>query len=563
MRLRPSALLAAVLCGCAAEKGTSPPPPPIDAANLAIVSVQFTQGIQDVPGSLPMLAGRPTVANVMLSRSREGVNLAVPVVLRLFRNARLVYTDTARADGPLSRGTSLAMPAAQFLVPDTVMHGALSWQVEIDPRRTLTDSTRTDNLLPLTGTTALPVDSIAGMSVRVMPVVLSSAGGIIGRVTPATLDGTLLTSRQILPTGGLTATVGDAITVSADFGSAPTGGTRAFWETALATVNAARVISGRPNEFWIGLVPKPADIPYLQYGGMAYIGSLPSDIPLASVAVDPDVAGMEFTSATVAHELGHNFGQSHAPGCGPTPPVNPAYPNQTGDIIDVGFDVLSWATGATRLAPAVASTLADVMSYCKPVWISAYSWRAMYQFRRGALAVPVTRVARSPAILVSGSIAADGAVTLRPLLSADAVVDSDSGDGDVRVDVRDATGGTMASARVRSQALDHADGVRQFLAVLPASGAVRVRTVQASSRNGAVAVRTVAGGTDSVSVRAVSAGVSELRSLNGEAVLVRNSGTGDVLAIGWNGTVRIAHASATPVTVSVGQRGPRQSVLLR
>ncbi len=69
----------------------------------------------------------------------------------------------------------------------------------------------------------------------------------------------------------------------------------------------------------------------------------------------------------MAHELGHNHGQEHAP-CGVSP-ADAAFPYSGGAIGVWGLDRRS----ATLKDPA---KIKDIMSYCTPQWASDYTYEA-------------------------------------------------------------------------------------------------------------------------------------------------------------------------------------------
>ncbi|HEY0706689.1 MAG TPA: hypothetical protein VGG33_07830 [Polyangia bacterium] len=71
---------------------------------------------------------------------------------------------------------------------------------------------------------------------------------------------------------------------------------------------------------------------------------------------------------TVAHELGHNHGRQHAPGCGAAGP-DAMYPYKT-PAGDMGVNGFSLST--MTLKPR--AMFRELMSYCRPRWISDYQW---------------------------------------------------------------------------------------------------------------------------------------------------------------------------------------------
>jgi hypothetical protein len=73
---------------------------------------------------------------------------------------------------------------------------------------------------------------------------------------------------------------------------------------------------------------------------------------------------------TLAHELGHMHGRSHSP-CGVSS-WDPDFPYSTGGAGVWGLDSRS----GTFLDPSVA---VDLMGYCDPLWISDYTYRAIFQ----------------------------------------------------------------------------------------------------------------------------------------------------------------------------------------
>jgi len=74
---------------------------------------------------------------------------------------------------------------------------------------------------------------------------------------------------------------------------------------------------------------------------------------------------------TIIHEIGHNQGRQHSP-CGGASDPDPKYPYANADIGDWGYNLVT----KQLLQPGHAS---DVMGYCDPVWISDYTFNAIFQ----------------------------------------------------------------------------------------------------------------------------------------------------------------------------------------
>jgi len=369
------------------------------AVNLTLRQVVFTQVVQDVEGSLPLVTGVAAAAQVLVVRSQESVD-EVPVILRLFRGGVVVYTDTAKTGGVLGPTVSLLTASAQFLVPAALVAPDVSWQVELDPRQTVADSTRLDNVLPATPA-PLNAVTVPPLRLHLVPVILSRHNGIRGDVTAANVETYVRRARQLLPAREIIVTLGAPLVSGANFGISAEGGDRGFWQFVLADIDAARMSSGSPDAYWYGVVPIPSGYTQVIFGGFGYLPANPGDTGQGSrtgVGADISTSGSAaYAQMLLAHELGHNFGREHAPGCNAPAPLDPLFPNFTGAIMGVGHDVWSWAAGQSREALSLGPQTGDVMSYCDARWIGPYNYDAILKWRMASTVI--TRIVREgPAV---------------------------------------------------------------------------------------------------------------------------------------------------------------------
>lgn len=573
-RLLRTVLLVVVPLACRSATGdgpTNPQPgtPPVgDGANLRLASVQFTQNIQDADSALPLISGQPVAVNVLIARSKESTD-EVPVVLRLFRNGVMIRSDTTRSAGVLGPSVSDVTPSAQFLIASSLVNGTgtLSWQVEIDPARSVGDSTRTDNLLPATIPGLLNIISVAPIPVRVVSIVLGNHGGVAGEVTSANIDRYLQTVRQTLPVGSVVAGIAPPLTTMADFGETPNGAGLNFWTRVLQEVDIARLLSQQPNAYWFGAVSPPTGYTKYTFGGYGYIPNIPSAAGAGTrssvgFGIGPNV-NAAFVSKTLAHELGHNLGRLHAPSCAAGSPVDAQFPDAQGTILSTGHDVWSWAAGLTRGALSVSRATGDVMGYCGSVWASAYTWRGIMQWRQASPPI-IAQVQREPAIIVVGTVAADGTVSLRPALEADAAIPATDDAGDMDIELRTASGSVLGRQRVASARVDHGDGARHFVAVLPAVAGTSAQVLSATSRtSGRAAQLRATDGDVTLQVRQLAGNRTEVTAPDGRAVMLRDAATGELLSIGWNGRAVVSHRGAIRATVSNGVRSRSDVIQLR
>ena len=291
------------------------------ARDFSIVGAQFTQGVQDATGSIPMvLSGSAAVVNVLVQASPPSTT-PMEIVLRL-RNAQgtLVYSDTVTTRLPLGASPTYLSPSVQFLVPSARLAAGLTWQVVRDPRGVAADDVPSNDVFPRTGTQPLVTATVPPLTIRFVPIVLASNGNSTPSVTDAGLTEYLRTLRSIHPLGVVNAHIGQAFTTSSNFGTAPRGGEQTFWTDLLAELDLARLADATESAVnWYGVIAPPTGFNFTAYGGFSYIPSSGTS-SAARTRTSLGVRTGWFSQATqardlVAHELAHTFGRQHAP-CG-------------------------------------------------------------------------------------------------------------------------------------------------------------------------------------------------------------------------------------------------------
>lgn len=116
------------------------------------------------------------------------------------------------------------------------------------------------------------------------------------------------------------------------------------------------------------------------------------------------------SAETMVHEVGHAHGREHAP-CGLYgQPSDPGYPHDGAEIGVWGYDIVN----GVLLRPT--DTL-DMMSYCSPIWVSDYTYQALFQriaaLAPGALSVGDVRPMQLARVTPEGDVVVGGTFVQR------------------------------------------------------------------------------------------------------------------------------------------------------
>ncbi len=505
--------------------------------DLRITDLVMAQSIQDDSLSIPMIReGGPMLLNAWVVADAP-IASGAWIHASCAVGSEEVWRDSLRLTGIHETFPSRAYPAAQFLVPNARLATGLACHAVADPGGLVPDSARGNNRYPATGGRTISVIDVPPLDITFVPIVLGADGGVMGNVTPNNVEQYLMTARQVLPIGIVNARVAGPYTTNTQFGS----GQDAAWRAILREVEARRQLDGFPGHYYGILRPAPG-VTFVQFSGFGFV--------TGRSAVSVQVGWFNRESAareTVAHELGHNFGRPHAPCGGPANP-DAAYPYVEADIGVHGWDAYTAARGGRGeyLPPSTK----DLMSYCRPVWISDYSFHKIVEGRQFLAAARAG--ATGAIVLVRGEASPAGIYLEAPFVLDARAGDEPSGADAVTVDLLDAGGQPIATRRVALQAADHG-GAASFVGRVPVPPGAAVSSVRVRHTS-AAAVRAIPlGQTSTVRLASDPDGSTWVHwdARAADDVLVRDAATGTLLTIGHGGRARVRLApSVTRVAVT-------------
>lgn len=360
--------------------------------NLRIDGFHITQSVQTYDRTVPLVAGRDGLLRVFVVANQG--NTATPEVrARFYRAGALlqtttisapgvaVPTDTAGAQGSLAATWNAPLPAS-------LLQPGLDIVLDVDPANLVPESSDADNSYPANGTPlGLGVQTVAPLDLRFVPI-LRTADGTTGNVTAGNAAQFIDETVRMHPLAAVNVDVRAAYTYT-DTAQIQSNDGNGVWLRILSQVNALQAAEGGTRNYF-GILAVPYG------GGIAGYGYVPGR---TSVGWDK----ISSAPGVVAHELGHNFGRSHAP-CGGVSSSDPNYPYAGGVTGQWGYDIV-----AGVLKPP---TYHDLMGYCSNDWISDYTYKGVMT-RRGPATTTSVGATKEPSLIVWGRIR-DGEVVLEP-----------------------------------------------------------------------------------------------------------------------------------------------------
>ena len=407
----------------------------------APAAAYLTQAVQSREFPVPLVAGENALLRVFVTATSATQEPLPPVRATFYRHgAQTHVVDILGNSHPIPNevveGDLGASVSAE--IPGRVLQPGLEMVMDVDPGGLRGSNPGVAKRIPERGRLAVDV--------RAMPVFKLTVIPFLWRPAPD-----------------------DSILELAEGMSQDPEGHSLLWATRTLLpvreleVKAHSSVLTSTNNAW-ELVSQAAAIRAMEGGSGHYMGMMTGQVVGASGVADRP-GWSSFAKAdpeTIAHELGHNLNLQHAP-CNTTWSTDPFFPQTDGSIGAWGYD---FREGGRLLPP----NQPDLMSYCRPGWISEYHFSNALRFRlnTAAASAPLSFVsvpARS--LLLWGGVDAGGVPFLEPAFVVDAPPSLPRRTGGYEITGRTAAGGELFSVSFKMPDRADGDGRSSFAFVLP------------------------------------------------------------------------------------------------
>lgn len=406
------------------------PQPPVSATvDLMISALEVTQSVQTTSNSVPLVAHRPAVVRVFAQASDDIVSGDVTVALAASRNGTMLGQVTVGPQAvPMTPERADYDSTFNVTLPDAWLSGEVDLVATVDSAEVVPETNENNNTLSL----SLNFNDVSPLAITIVPVDYTHTP--TGQFYPGQAVDNI--SDWIMRTYPVS-----EIDVSSRFPYSFSGDLRdgSEWSRLLEEVTALKSADGfdpSSARVYYALVPIRNSTSQWFYSGVAGIGWVG-----LRVSVGLNLNDSERSGALAGHEIGHNFNRRHAP-CGGAGNLDPDYPYDGASIGEYGLDVFN--TVLWRPDEAV-----DMMSYCRPEWVSDYTYTGLYNDQRehGLLSAEAVT---APGLLVRATFDGDGWPTLAPVyplpattVAPETVAGDD--DGEYVVELVDAGGDVIAA----------------------------------------------------------------------------------------------------------------------
>ena len=401
----------------------------------------LTQAVQSRDHPVPLVAGEQALLRVFVTAAHHATAGIPPVRARFYLDG----TERHVAEIP---SKAIPIPTQVFEhdlsasanagIPGGVIQPGLEMVIEIDPEGTLDPDLGVARRIPESGRMAVEVREMPVFDLTVIPFLWSAepnrevVDAALAMAEDPESHELLRDTRTLLPIARLEVTAHEPVMSSSNDNN-----------VLLAETGAIRAVEGATGH---------------------YLGMMSESDPGGGIARQPGRAAFaEPHPRVIAHELGHNLSLRHAP-CGNPAQRDLSFPHPDGSIGTWGYD---FRDGGRLVPPAYR----DLMSYCRPEWVSGYHFTNALRFRlfdeQRQLLANKAPVQEAESLLLWGGTDPDGQPYLNPAFVIDAPLALPGATGEHRIVGRTASGDELFTLEFAMPEVADGDGGSSFAFVLP------------------------------------------------------------------------------------------------
>lgn len=398
----------------------------------------LVQAVQSLDHPAPLIAGERALARVFVVAPAAEGETAPPVRAIFHLNGEVAHVAEIEAGSSLigrevNEGSLDA--SANVEIPASVLQPGLEMVVEIDPDSTMDPALGVTRRIPETGRRRVDVRRMPELEFTLIPFLWASDpdSAIIDITEDLSTDDELLWPiNTLLPVANIDLEVHDPV---------------------VSTTNDA-----------YSLIEQTQAIRAAENGSGYFMGTMSGGVSAAfGVAVLSGWSSFSVPDSSImAHELGHNLSLEHAP-CGGAALPDPLFPEPDGSIGAWGYDF--------DAGELVEPSTSDVMSYCRPSWISEFFFAKSLRHRLDAETGERRQTAPGPSLLIWGGTDSEGVPYLRPAFVIDAGPSLQRSPGSHRLTGIARDGGEIFALDFDMPSLADADGRGSFAFTVPAQAA--------------------------------------------------------------------------------------------
>ena len=406
----------------------------------------LTQAVQSRSFPVPLVAGDPALLRVFPLANRA-TDAGIPPVRATFHlvdgTAHVVEIPGSDTPIPTTVSEALLSKSANAEIDGMLVQPGLEVVIEIDPEGTLDPGLGVTKRIPENGRMRVDIRAMPVFRLTLIPFLLevapdSSVLAITQAMADDPLNHVLLgKTRTLLPVGDMEVVLHDPVVISSSVS-----------ERVLGETELIRVMEAGTGHYLGTMTGRVAD-----HHGRAYQDGR------STFSVVDRGARSEFV---IAHELGHNMGLQHPPGCRAGNPDN-AFPHSGGSIGAWGYD---FRFGGVLVPPGTG----DLMSYCNYDWISDYHFTNAVRYRL-ADEGPSPAPAGGPptrSVLLWGGVSDAGQPYLEPAFVVEGPAALPESGGAYEISGRSSAGEQLFSLSFDMRKVADADGSSSFAFMIPA-----------------------------------------------------------------------------------------------